>query len=60
MIAPQLPGDCTGDCDSGERDCTCGRAVGMWDTSTSVHWRWYLLAAMLGVLSAALPAVLAP
>lgn len=59
MTAPRLPAGCTCDCDQGERDCTCGRAVGMWDAETSVHWRWYLLAALLGVLSAALPPVLA-
>jgi len=29
---PKLPTGCTGDCEAGERDCTCGRSiVGMWD-----------------------------
>jgi hypothetical protein len=31
MSAPRLPAGCTGDCDQGRRDCTCGRAIGMWD-----------------------------
>lgn len=33
MSAPDLPRTaCTGDCEDGQRDCTCGQAIiGMWD-----------------------------
>lgn len=50
------PAGCTGDCDDGARDCTCGRAViGMWDAERSHPWRaaaLYLAALALGLLSA--------
>lgn len=28
---PALPARCTGDCENGNRDCTCGGSIGMWD-----------------------------
>ena len=41
-VAP--PAGCSGDCDGGTRDCTCGRAViGMWDEERANPWRAALL-----------------
>ena len=30
----------TGDCEAGQRDCTCGQAVGMWHVERDHPWRW--------------------
>ena len=38
------PASCTGDCDCGTRDCTCGHTViGMWDEERANPWRAALL-----------------
>lgn len=43
---PILPAGCSGDCDQGRRDCTCGRAViGMWDDERQAPWLLLLYAA---------------
>lgn len=31
MTAPRTPSGCTGACEQGQRDCTCGRMLCMWD-----------------------------
>lgn len=46
MSAPKLPAGCTGDCDQGRRDCTCGRALGMWDDERGSPWVHALFYAM--------------
>lgn len=56
---PQQPHPaCTGDCDNGMRDCTCGHAVvGMWEPERRAPWRaaaLYLAALLVGVASAVL------
>lgn len=48
---PTLPAGCTGDCDGASRDCTCGRAVGMWDQERAHPWRAALLYAAAIVAS---------
>ena len=48
-MLPKLPSGCTGDCEDGGRDCTCGRSiVGMWDDEMRTPRRAALL--YLGVL----------
>lgn len=56
MSAPDLPRlACTGDCEDGQRDCTCGRAiVGMWDDERARPGRaaaLYAAAIMLALLA---------
>lgn len=44
MSAPDLPRiACTGDCEDGQRDCTCGYAIGMWDAERARPGRAALL-----------------
>lgn len=52
MSAPDLPCQaCTGDCENGLRDCTCGGAiVGMWDDERRRPGRAALLYAAVIVL----------
>ena len=48
---PTLPAGCTGDCDGASRDCTCGRALGMWDDERARPRRALLLYTTVIVLS---------
>lgn len=51
--APKLPPGCTGECEAGTRDCTCGRSiVGMWDDEMRSPRRAALL--YLGTLFASM------
>lgn len=50
-----IPTGCTGDCDQGRRDCTCGRALGMWDDERGhplLASGLYAAAIVLGLLGA--------
>lgn len=57
-VAYTQPQGCTGDCDNGTRDCTCGRAiigppVGMWDAERARPGRaalFYALFLLAGLL----------
>lgn len=56
MSAPDLPRiACTGDCEDGQRDCTCGQAIiGMWDDERARPGRaaaLYALAIVLALLA---------
>jgi hypothetical protein len=58
--APHLPNSCSGDCEAGTRDCTCGHAiVGMWDDEHAHPWRSAALA-ILAVACAVLVSHLLP
>ena len=54
---PALPASCTGDCDNGSRDCTCGGAIGMWDDERD-HPRM-AVALYLGAFAAGIVAIIA-
>ena len=58
--AQATPAGCSGDCDAGQRDCTCGHAIiGMWDDEHAHPWRSAVLA-VLAVAGAVLVSHLLP